>query len=62
MRTYNKSLSEVWEWKEKVYNETKALSATEYIKKLKSDADVVLAKNQINLIATPFPDKQKRVA
>jgi hypothetical protein len=62
MRTYDKSLTEVWGWKEKVYNETKALSAVDYIKKFKQDADTILSKNQITLFSTSFPDKQKKVA
>ncbi|MEW6187095.1 MAG: hypothetical protein AB1585_15285 [Thermodesulfobacteriota bacterium] len=62
MKTYDKSLTEVWEWKEKVYEETKALSPEEFINKIKTNADAVLFKNQINLMIISFPDKQKKVA
>ena len=62
MKTYDKSLTEVWDWKEKVYDETKALSAEDYIIKFKRDVDAILSKNQINLITTSLPDKQKKVA
>lgn len=62
MKKYDKSLTEVWDWKEKVYDETKALSAENYIIKSKRDADAILSKNQINLITPSFPDKQKKVA
>lgn len=34
MRTYDKSLIEVWEWKESVYSEANGLSATDYIRKM----------------------------
>jgi hypothetical protein len=62
MRTYDKSLMEVWEWKEKVYDEIKGLSTKDYIKKIKNDADAVLSKNRVKLISTPFSDKRKKVA
>ena len=62
MKTYDKSLTEVWEWKEKVYEETKALSSEEFINKLKSDTDIILSKNKIILTINSFPDKKKKVA
>ena len=62
MKTYDKSLTEVWVWKEKVYDETKALSAIDFINKSKSEADSILSKNKIKLVKTSFPDKQKKVA
>jgi hypothetical protein len=62
MKTYDKSLIEVWDWKDKIYNETKGLSSEDYIKKLKIDADNILSNNQISLIPISFSDKQKNVA
>jgi len=38
MQKYNKSLVEVWEWKEKVYQKVKDLSIQEYIEKVRKDA------------------------
>jgi len=62
MRTYDKSLMEVWEWKEKVYDEVKGLSTKDYIRKIKNDADAILSKNRVELISTSFSDKHKKVA
>ena len=62
MRTYDKSLMEVWEWKEKVYGEVKGLSTKDYIRKIKNDADAVLSKSRVELISTSFSDKRKKVA
>ena len=62
MRTYDKSLIEVWEWKEKVYDEVKGLSSEDYIKKIKNDADAILSKSRVELISTSFSDKRKKVA
>ncbi len=49
MRSYDKSLIEVWEWKEKIYQDMKDLTPKEYIEKLKSDANKILSKNFIKL-------------
>ncbi|HGJ67082.1 TPA: hypothetical protein ENS27_17110 [bacterium] len=49
MQKYDKSLMEVWEWKEKVYQEVKDLSAQEYIEKVKKDADKFLSEHRIKL-------------
>jgi len=62
MRTYDRSLMEVWEWKEKVYDEVKELSTNDYIRKIKNDADAILSKNRVELISTSFSDKRKKVA
>jgi hypothetical protein len=61
MRTYDKSLTEVWEWKEKVYDETKELPVKEYIRKIKNDADSILSKRKVELISISSYDR-KRVA
>jgi len=62
MRTYDKSLTEVWEWKERVYRDTEGLSAGDYIVKTTKDADTILSKGRIELIPFPASDKRKRVA
>jgi len=62
MKTYDKSLTEVWEWKEGVYSEIKGLSAKEYIRKTTKDADSVLSENHIELIPISFSRKCEKVA
>lgn len=49
MKKYDKSLLEVWEWKEKVYQDVKGLSAEEYVEKVRKDADKILSNSLINL-------------
>ena len=49
MRKYDKSLIEVWEWKERVYSEFKNLTTKEYLKRLKDDADKILSERHIKL-------------
>lgn len=49
MKKYDKSLLEVWEWKEKVYQDVKDLTAEEYIEKVRKDADKILSNGLINL-------------
>ena len=58
MRTYDKSLIEVWDWKESVYREAKGLSATDYIRKMTKDADTILSESHIEL--TPISSSRKR--
>lgn len=53
MKKYDKSLVEVWEWKEQVYQDVKDLSPQEYIAKLRRDADKLLAKHKIKLTVVP---------
>ncbi|MBI2470684.1 MAG: hypothetical protein HYV59_05505 [Planctomycetes bacterium] len=38
MKKCDKSLIEVWEWKEKVYQDVKDLKAEEYVEKIGKDA------------------------
>lgn len=45
----DKSLKEVWEWKDLVYEETKNLSMEEKIKKIKKDAERILKENKLDL-------------
>ncbi|HZX48540.1 MAG: hypothetical protein A2Z47_05860 [Thermodesulfovibrio sp. RBG_19FT_COMBO_42_12] len=62
MRKYDKSLTEVWDWKEKVYEAVKDLSADKYIEKLKKDADKVLSDNYIKLTPVSLKKKHHKVA
>ncbi len=49
MKKYDKSLLEVWEWKEKVYQDVKDLTAEEYVEKVRKDTDKILSNGLINL-------------
>ena len=62
MRKYDKSLIEVWEWKEKVYNDVKDLSAKEYIERIKEDTTKILTEGQIELKTISLKEKQQKVA
>ncbi len=62
MKKYDKSLIEVWEWKEKVYHDVKDLSANEYIEKVKEDAAKILTESQIKLKTISLKEKQQKVA
>lgn len=58
MKKYDKSLIEVWEWKEKVYQDVKDLKAEEYVEKVKKDADEILSEGLVKL--TPVSLKKER--
>jgi len=62
MRKYDKSLTEVWEWKEKVYHDVKDLTAKEYIKKIRTDADKILSDYKIKLTSVSLKEKHQKVA
>lgn len=62
MKKYDKSLIEVWEWKEKVYNEVRDLSPKEYIEKIRAGADKILSEGQIKLHTISSKEKRKKVA
>ncbi len=62
MRKYDKSLIEVWEWKEKVYQDVKDLSAKEYIERIKEDATKILTEGQLELKTISLKEKQQKVA
>ncbi|OHC01307.1 MAG: hypothetical protein A3H23_10120 [Planctomycetes bacterium RIFCSPLOWO2_12_FULL_40_19] len=57
MRNYDNSLIEVWKWKEMVYEDTKGMSAKEYVEKVRSDANKILSENAIEL--TPISSLKK---
>ncbi|MBI5741083.1 MAG: hypothetical protein HZA16_10215 [Nitrospirae bacterium] len=62
MRKYDKSLIEVWEWKEKVYSDVKDLTAKEYIEKIKSDAEKILAESRVELKTVSSREEKQKVA
>ena len=43
----SKALEEVWEWKEKCYEESKGMTMLDYLKKVHENADNVLAEMKI---------------
>lgn len=45
----DKSLEEVWSWKEKIYQETKNISFEEKVKKIKENASKIDRKYELNL-------------
>jgi hypothetical protein len=62
MGKYDKSLIEVWEWKERVYDDVKNLSAKEYLEKIRNNADNILSDSQIKLTSVSLrPKHQKAV-
>jgi len=58
---YDKSLLEVWEWKEKVYQEVRELSAKEYVEKIRNNADRILSDNRIKLVPVSLK-KEHRIS
>ena len=60
MRKYDNSLIEVWEWKEKVYQNVKNLSPEEYIEKIKKDADNILIDKGIKLTSISLKKESLR--
>ena len=49
MKKYDKSLTEVWEWKERVYQDVKGLATVDYLEKVRRDAEKVLSENHVEL-------------
>ena len=49
MEKYDKSLVEVWEWKESVYQDVKKLSDSDYAEKLKRESDEILSAAGVKL-------------
>jgi hypothetical protein len=58
---YDKSLLEVWKWKEKVYQEVRELSAKEYVEKIRNGADRILSDNRIKLVPVSLK-KEHRIS
>jgi len=49
MKEYDKSLVEVWEWRQKIHDELKGLTNDGYVKQVRKQADAILAKYNIKL-------------
>jgi hypothetical protein len=49
MKIYDRSLEEVWEWKEQVYEQVKGCTPAEYIEKIGTDAKAVLNEHVVKL-------------
>ncbi len=62
MKSYDKSLIEVWEWKERVYRDVKDLTAKEYVEKIRNDADKILSESTIKLTPVPLQKEHQKIA
>jgi len=62
MKNYDKSLKEVWEWKESVYQDVRNLSPKEYIKKIKEDAENILSEKHIKLTSVSSKKERRKYA
>ena len=66
MSSYDCSLEEVWEWKEKVYQVMKDFTPVEYLEKLNGDAMTLMMSHGVMLrlsthpSAVPFSDRNWR--
>jgi hypothetical protein len=49
MKIYDRSLEEVWEWKEQVYQHIKGFTSAEYIEKIGKDAGSILSEYGVTL-------------
>jgi hypothetical protein len=45
----DKSLKEVWDWKDRIYEETKTLSMEDRVNKIRADVDTILTENKLVL-------------
>ena len=61
-KNYDKSLTEVWEWKENIYQDVKNLSAEKYIEKIKSNAESMLTERRIQLTTVSTKKERQKVA
>jgi hypothetical protein len=62
MRKIDKSLREVWKWKEKVFEDYKGLPPEEYARKIKANADRTLSGNKIKLKEIALEGRQRKIA
>ncbi len=62
MKRYEKSLTEVWEWKEKVYQDVKDLTTEDYLEKLRGDAEKILSENHAKLTPISLKKDFQKVA
>jgi hypothetical protein len=62
MTKYDRSLTEVWEWKDAVCGEMNGLTAREYADRVKNDADSTLIADHIELVTLSMAEKREKVA
>jgi hypothetical protein len=62
MKRYDKSLTEVWDWKEQVYKDIKGLTTQDYLEKLKQDAERILSENHVKLTPISIKKELQKVA
>jgi hypothetical protein len=62
MKKADKALKEVWKWKEKVYQEYNHLTADEYIRKMKINAEKLLSSNKIKLKEISLEKGHRKIA
>ena len=62
MKKIDKSLMEVWKWKEKVFQNYKGLSPEEYVRKLTASAGKTLSGNKINLKEIAMERGHRKIA
>jgi hypothetical protein len=49
MEKYDKSLTEVWEWRRKLHEELKDLTPKEYVEKIREDTDRIIKEKGLKL-------------
>jgi len=62
MRKYDESIIEVWEWKEKVYQDVKGLTPKAYIERIKAEADKILSDALVDLTPVSSRREDKKAA
>lgn len=62
MKSYDKSLLEVWEWKELVYKDFKDLTSKEYVEKIKMNAEKLLLEEAIILTSVSDDKNHYKIA
>ena len=62
MRKYDESIIEVWDWKEKVYQDVKGLTPKEYIERIKAEADKILSDSDVDLTPVSSRKEDKKAA
>jgi len=53
MNKFDKSLTEVWQWKEEVFKDFTGLKSRDIVKRFKSDANKILSGASIKLQTVP---------
>ena len=62
MKRYDKSLTEVWDWKDQVYQDVKGLTTQDYLEKLRRDAERILSENEVKLSSISVKKELQKVA